>query len=404
MTPMRVLISPTTMQGDIYALAHYLERRMRQGAPLEVVVALDAPRAYRKEPIHTVVPLELPLWDRSSFGFQRRVKKFAPHFWVADNHLPKTRCFDDLIYLWHGFGWKEQRAKVEFRSVHAELERLIGSVKQNNPKFIHQCYGAFEKEHRVLHTEFHPDNCLVMGNLYADLLVRPPVSRAQLAPLYPFGNNGKATVLLGFTWGFGEIFAHYGQDEGRLIERLLDFLAERDANVIFRLHDRRRYRRGYLRTLMKSAARYPNVVIKFKDVDRDNLADVLMSDVIVSNFSGIVVYAYFTGAASVHLDPFAGATGPQPLLRFSGGKAVVDSGHNYVWKMPPEENGGLLARDVESLFDMLARALDDPSCCRSRSRSFTNRYMETSDGRCCERFYQYLERWHRTGQKPRPEP
>jgi hypothetical protein len=397
---LRILLWPTTMQGDIYALAHYLQGRVRAGDALDVVVAVDDEAAYRREPIHALVPFELPLWERSAWRFYAKAKAFAPDFFVTDNHLPKRRVFENLVCLWHGFGWKEQRADIEFRSVHAELDELIGGVRQPNPNFVHQCYGRFEKEHRVAFTQFAPENCRVMGNLYADMLLAPPVSREAIAPYYPFRGARRKTVLLGFTWGFGEVFAHWGVDESAFIRKLLDFLVERDCNVIFRLHDRSRYDAKYLRTIDAVARSYPNVLLKFKDVGRDNLLDVLMSDVIVSNFSGIVVYAYFTGVPSVHIHPFGETEGDMPLLRFKRGRAVVDDGASYVWKMPAEDNGGLLAKNPDALFRHLATALDDPSSCREASARFNASYMENSDGARCAALYRYLKQWHETGAKP----
>lgn len=398
---MRVLFSPTTMQGDIYAFAQHLGERVAAGDELDVVVAVDDAAAYEREPIHRLVPLRVTLWERSDRRFLKQVKAFDPDFLVVDNHLPDKPVFRNLVYLWHGFGWKEQRAEIEFRSVHKDLDGLIGGVRAPNPRFIHQCYGAFEREHRVRFTRFAAENCRVMGNLYADLLVNRPVSRDRIAELYPFAPGARKTVLLGFTWGFGEVFAHWGVDESVLIRRLLDHLADRDCNVIFRLHDKKRYESRYLETIESAARRYSNVLLKYKDVGRDNLLDVHMSDVIVSNFSGIVVYAYFTGAPSIHIHPFGETTGDKPLLRFKRGRAVVDGDASYVWKMPAEENGGLLSRNVGELFAHLDRALAEPTCCHDAAAKFNARYQETSDGARCPALYEYLQAWHGAGVKPR---
>ncbi len=397
---MRLLFNPTTFQGDIYALALYYQQQINAGLDAEVVIGVDNVAAYREEPIHQILPFTVPMWERSERKYAKRIKAFHPDFLFCDNHLPKKRIFENLVYLWHGFGWKEQRAGIEFDMVHKELNKLMGGVRQANPHFIHQCYGAFERDHRVQFTEFHPDNCRVMGNLYADLLINPPITREQIAPFYPFEHPERKTILLGFTWGFGEVFGNWDVDESALMDRLFAYLAEQETNVIFRLHDQKRYSASYRTQLEDAAKRYGNVLLKYKDVGRDNLFDVLLSDVIVSNFSGIVVYAYFTGAASIHIHPYGQKTGEQPLYRFKRQKAIIDKRGSYVWKMPPTENGGVLVHTENELFEQLNSALQSKGSCIDASQRFNQRYMENSDGQRCAALAEWLSQWHQGGVKP----
>ena len=58
---------------------------------------------------------------------------------------------------------------------------------------------------------------------------------------------------------------------------------------------------------------------------------------------------------------------------------------DYVWKLPPEENGGLLARTFDELLGHLDRSLQDPTCCRDLARRFIERHMAPVDGHTCER-------------------
>ena len=388
------------MQGDIYALARYYEQRVAAGEEIEVVIGVDDAVAYREEPINRLLPLGTELWERGGRRFEKRVRDFDPHFFFIDSHLPRKRIFRNLIHLWHGFGWKEHRAEVEFAGQHRKIRRLVGSVTEPNGAFIHQCYGEFELEHRVRYSRFARENCQVMGMLYADLLIDPPVTREQIREFYPFENPDRKTVLLGFTWGFGRVFDHWDVDESEIMDRLFTRLAEREVNVIFRLHDRWRYDARYLRMLERCAARFGNIFLKYKDAERDNLFDCLLADVIVSNFSGLVVYACYTGSASLHLHPFGTNPDHRPLYRALLGRAWRDKRADYAWKMPPEENGGLLAATEEELFERLDEAIDDPTCCQERAKSFVAKYMESTDGDCCARLDTYLRAWHEGGVKP----
>ncbi|HPK72130.1 MAG TPA: hypothetical protein PLN93_09335, partial [Vicinamibacterales bacterium] len=60
------------------------------------------------------------------------------------------------------------------------------------------------------------------------------------------------------------------------------------------------------------------------------------------------------------------------------------------WKLPPEENGGLVAASPSELLAQVELALEDPECCRARSRAFIERYMTAADGRNCERIFEAL--------------
>ena len=404
---MKLCFSPTTIQGDIYALLYHFQQRLEAGTDIDVVVGIDDVEQYKSTPIQQVMPLTVPLWERGNRRFLQKVKSFGPDFFFVDNHLPKKRVFENLVYLWHGFGWKELRAEIEFSKAHKRLSKLLGGVQDANPNFIHQCYGQFERQHRIEASRIHPDNCRVVGMLYADMLLNPPVQRNDIAGFYPFKSIDRPTVMLGFTWGFGPVFQHWDVDEPELMNRLLYYLAEREVNVILRMHDRFRYERSYLQRLEEIAEQYGNVFLKYKDVERDNLFDVLMSDVIVSNFSGLIICAYFTGAASIHLHPCGTQDIEHPLYRKRRMKSVLEKGVTYQWKMPPEENGGLLAATEKELFECLDAALENSACCRQRSAYFVGKYMETS-GRlgaplqqsCCARFEDYLTQWQQNGAKP----
>ncbi|MBU1240739.1 UDP-N-acetyl glucosamine 2-epimerase [Myxococcota bacterium] len=398
---MKVCFYPTTMQGDIYAMAQYYQEKINSGSNDEMLLVVDDYKDFLEEPVCRHLPFNVEFVERSSLFAMSKIKKFDPDFLFIDNHIPSKKVFRNLVYLWHGFGWKEQRADIEFVTVHEQLDKLVGGVREPNPHFIHQTYGQFEKDHRWEFTKFHPENCLNMGMLYSDMLMKPKVSREEIAAYYPFEHKDRKTVLLGFTWGFGEVFKNWDMEEEAILSRLFSLLAERETNVIFRLHDKKRYEPRYLSFLEEISSRYGNIYLKYKNVGRDNYFDVLLSDLIVSNFSGIVVYAYFTGVPSIHIHPYGLRDDTDYLLRFRRKKQMVDTSAKYMWKMGPEENGGMLARSAEQFFSQVEKALDDRDCCRDISKKFNEKYMETSTGATCENLDRYLTQWH-GGTKPSP--
>ena len=57
----------------------------------------------------------------------------------------------------------------------------------------------------------------------------------------------------------------------------------------------------------------------------------------------------------------------------------------FVWRLPPEDHGGLMAKDFETLMAQVDRSLDEPDCCRDATREFLDRHMLGADGQSNER-------------------
>ena len=72
-------------------------------------------------------------------------------------------------------------------------------------------------------------------------------------------------------------------------------------------------------------------------------------------------------------------------------KKRVDS-VQYIWKLPPDDNGGLLAQTFDELLSLVERALAEPDCCNVAAQSFLDRHMLGADGRSCERICNELDR------------
>jgi len=56
-----------------------------------------------------------------------------------------------------------------------------------------------------------------------------------------------------------------------------------------------------------------------------------------------------------------------------------------LWKLPPEENGGILVRSLDELLEAISLVSGTPDICSQRSRDFLRKHMAPVDGRTCER-------------------
>ena len=132
-----------------------------------------------------------------------------------------------------------------------------------------------------------------------------------------------------------------------------------------------------------------NVMIKFKDHHRDNLLDILVSDFMISNYSGILTYYYVTGKPSIHLYPVRKGQTEFTYTIWKKGKLRQEKApsKDYVWKLPAEQNGGLMADSLDSLLAGISRSVQDPDCCREKSRLFMEEHLTPIDPgeRVCQR-------------------
>jgi CDP-glycerol glycerophosphotransferase (TagB/SpsB family) len=294
------------------------------------------------------------------------------------------------MMVWHGFGWKGPNDVKELRWLHAGLRRTWGDAQQPNPDFRWQCFGQWDFEQRTRVSGFHPDNCRTLGAASHDDL-REPFDKGRAQPYYPFDIVKRKTVLVAPTWHYGEVLAHWGTDAD-LLERLMSRFAFHDVNVILRLHDSFRMSKSYRRFLHELAARHPHVVLKFKDRDPDNYLDMQVADVLVTNYSSIANLFYATGRPTIHIYPVRSADEAFLWRQYTVAGVVKKKvpSARYIWKLSPEEHGGLQATSFDGLLAAVDQALDEPTCCETRAQSFLDTYMLGADGHTCERSWSAL--------------
>ncbi len=378
---MKVLIWATTFGSDLWSFTRYLDQR----SDVEVKVVMKNPTAFLNEPVARLYPLRAEIVERTAATQALGITGYHPDVTVFDNEVPAPGKSRAGFALWHGFGWKGPNDVKEMRPLYWQIRLAWGDPRKSNPRFRWQCFGPKDFEHRTKTAGLHPSNCPILGAASHDDLITP-LPKETLQEYYPFDIVGRKTVLLAPTWHYGEVFAHWGGD-AVVLERLLTLLGQRDTNVIIRLHDSFRFDAAYTSFLQDVATRHRHVLLKFKDRNPDNFLDMQVSDVLITNFSSIANLFYATGRPTIHVYPVRSADEAfiwrkRTLLGMWERRVEKAS---YIWKFPPEENGGLLAKNPDELFAEVERALDDPSCCKAQTRQFLDRQMLGADGKNCER-------------------
>jgi CDP-glycerol glycerophosphotransferase (TagB/SpsB family) len=142
--------------------------------------------------------------------------------------------------------------------------------------------------------------------------------------------------------------------------------------------------------------RHEHVQVKFKSDDPDSLVDLLVSDVLISNYSSLLNAFYYTRRPTVHIDPIDASAGEYVHRFLRGGKlrtARVREDPGQQWKLSPNEIGGLRASNFGELLAAVEQALADEHCCEQKSENFCRHYVKNADGQTCQRFRQLLENW-----------
>jgi hypothetical protein len=382
----RILIWATTFGADLWSLARWLDSR----DDVAMRVVLDDPELFARQPIARLFPLRSPLVRRRRWHRWIGLPGFRPDITILDNWVPRRAPSPAGFVLWHGFGWKGPNDRVEFSTLHRQLARCWGDPLQPNPRFRWHCFGPSDFTHRTEVSGFAPQNCRIVGAASHDLLVKP-FDRELVARDYPFDVVRAKTVLFAPTWHYGEVFAHWGSDAD-LLDRFVARVRSRGANLIFRLHDRFRFPPEYVALVERIARKHGHVKLEFKNESPDNFVAMQIADVLVTNFSSIANLFYATGRPTIHVYPVKSEDEAFTWRTFHSKGATTRTvpSAKYVWKFPPERNGGLLARSFDEMLEALDRALEEPSCCSERATDFLRDHMMGADGLVRERIWDAL--------------
>lgn len=390
MQPLRVCFWATTFQSDNHALADFLARDPR----FDVTVAMDQPERWRAEPVQALAPFAGRLVDKQRLD-PKRLASEGYDLVVLDNHVPGAAIAPRVLVCWHGFGWRID----DLSTMRKQLSAQVGEVTRPNPRFRWHAFGEWDRAYRVSHSKLASDNVIAAGSPYSDWL-RPESAlqarfiREDAQPHYSL-DLGKPVVMLGLTWHHGGSLGHWG-DEATLLDRFFGHVRARGASTLVRMHDRHRYEKPYIALMEQLAAKHAGyVMLKWKSQSPDSLLDLLVSNVLVSNYSSLLNPYYYTQRPSIHIDPHdAGAAKTYTYQMFLGRprRKRVDAA-SEVWKLSPDEHGGLRAQSFEGLLGHVDMALGDPSCCAERSKAFVARYIAQADGTTCARTAESIVTW-----------
>jgi hypothetical protein len=393
LNPMKALVWASTFGADLWSFTRFLGQK----TDARVKVVLDNPALFKKQGVAELFPLgehvELVrrrLWHHALGVSRFGVPGFDADVTVMDNTTPFFRTSPKALMLWHGFGWKGPDREEDLWWLHRSLRRTWGDVSRPNDDFRWQCFGPSDKAHRTAVSGIAPHNTRLIGAASHDDL-RTPLDRERAQPYYPFDVASQKTVLIAPTWHYGEVFAHWGTDAD-LMTRLVRRCTDRGANVILRLHDSFRFSKKYRAFLKNLADRHRGVMLKFKDHAPDNYLDLQVADVLVTNFSSIANLFYATGRPTAHVYPVADADEAfmTRRLTLTGVSENEVENARFIWKRPPTDHGGMLARSFPELIRQVERGLDEPDCCREAAQKFVDEHMMGADGHACERAWAVL--------------
>ena len=389
----RVVVWATHLQTDILALAAHLDTCR----DVELLIVAADTAAFRREPIAGSLKLWARLLDRNDPQTMRRVRAFRADVVVADNHVPPKGTAPRLLYMWHGLGWKA-RSKLDLATFYLQVRRLTGiDQRQPNPRFQAQCYGPIDRVWRIAEWGLPPKSCVATGMAFGALLLAPPYDRATIARRYRIDVARRRTVLLSITWHSGGIFAD--GDDGAFVRDLLVAVRSRDANLLICLHDRHRYPARLLALLETLAATEPDCELRFKSDHPDNLSDLLVADVMVSNLSSFLTYFYVLGRPAIHIVPEpAAAQIDRVTMLFARFRLRRRVRANAAWMIDPADTGGPCARDARGTIAATLAALDEPAPGAAAARRWLERHVPDLDGNAPARIKQALVALCREGE------
>lgn len=382
----RVIVWATHLQTDILALAAHLDTC----ADVELLIVAADTAAFRREPIARALALRARLVDRNDPRTPRRVRAFKADVAVADNHVPPKGTAPRLFYMWHGLGWKA-RSKLDLATFYLQVRRLTGAdPRRANPRFLAQCYGPVDRDWRIADWELPRAACVETGMAFAALLRDPPYDPGALARQYKIDVARRKTVLLSITWHSGGIFGG-GKGDGAFVSDLLEAVRGRDANLLICLHDRHRYPAPLLAGLEALAATEPGCELRFKSDHPDNLSDLLVADVMISNLSSFLTYFYVLGRPAIHIVPEPAARLNRVTMLFSRFRIQRRVRAGAAWMIDPVDTGGPRASDPQAAIAATLAALDDPAPGAAAAKRWLEWHVPRLDGQAPARIKQALD-------------
>lgn len=382
----RIMIWATHLQTDILALAAHLDACPDVAL---LIVAADAV-AFRRTPVAAALALAAPVLDRGDSDTLAQVRSFSADIVVADNHVPPKGVAPRLFYMWHGLGWKA-RSRLDLAVFYRQVKRLTGiDPRCPNPRFLAQCYGPTDRAWRSRNWNLPADACPEVGMAFAALLRDPPYSKDEIAANYAIDVIGRKTVLLAITWHSGDILRG-GAADLDLVRTLIATTGQHGANLLVCFHDRQRYDAAFVADIERLIASLPHCELRFKSDYPDNLSDLLVADVMVSNLSSFLVYYYVLGRPAIHIVPERDKPIERVTMLFSRFRIRRKITAEAAWMIDPADTGGVRVHDRRGAASAVVAALADPRDGGRASKDWLARHVPRSDCGASQRIKVCLE-------------
>jgi CDP-Glycerol:Poly(glycerophosphate) glycerophosphotransferase len=383
---MKILYWVTSLNGEIAAHIRYTIKHTDH----EILLAFDHWESFQKEACQALWPIEANVVKRNSIF---KIQKFNADVVVIDNNVPPFPVAKCLFNIWHGLGWKGPQDRAEFATFYRRTAKVIGEIDKPNPRFIWKAYGFLDLEQRIDRMEMPPENVHNLGMAAGDDMFHLTIDREKLSSFYKFDTT-KKTILLAPTWHYDSVFGHWGGDEEQTFRMVFELAKELDSNIIVRMHDRKRYDPKYVEFMERIAGSAGNVFLKYKNDYMDNTVDMLLADLMITNFSSIANPYYVRGMPTVHIYPVPKETEDVEWRQITSKGIKNDEriSKDLIWKLALEENGGSLAHSVDELLAQIRAGLENPEINRQDASAFNEKYIYKSDGKTCERITAAMEK------------
>jgi len=140
--------------------------------------------------------------------------------------------------------------------------------------------------------------------------------------------------------------------------------------------------------------------LRFKDEHPDNMSDLVVADVMLSNLSSFISYFYLLGRPAIHIlpgDPSGVMERTTMLLSRIRLRRRVSA--DQAWMIDPHDIGGVLVMNTDEARKELDAALRDPNMHNGAAAVWLDHHLPIRDGRACERLTVELEKLCRASRR-----
>ena len=130
--------------------------------------------------------------------------------------------------------------------------------------------------------------------------------------------------------------------------------------------------------------------LRFKSEHPDNLPDLLVADVMVSNLSSFLAYHYVSGRPAIHIVPRRDKPVERVAMLLSRFRVRRTVKADEAWMIDPSDTGGVRVSCTEDTLHAVNAALDDPRPGAEAAAAWLARHIPRQDGNAAQRIKDLL--------------